>query len=96
MKKQVTLGLTAALAAAVLLPTVANAHSPYEVRQMLRDHGYYRINFTDRVLPTYQLNACKRNKRFHLHVNYYGDITRRERIGWCGFARKRLRWRYVH
>ena len=66
----------------------ANAHSPQAVRYKLQDHGYSRIRFTDRVLPIYQLNACRRGRRFHMHVNYYGEVVRRERIGYCPDARR--------
>jgi hypothetical protein len=30
-----------------------------------------------------QINACKDGNRWHLHANYYGDITHRRWIGPC-------------
>lgn len=96
MLKRFALGLSTAVLASVALTSIASAHTPHDVRHKLQDRGYYNINFTDRVLPTYQLNACKRHKRFHLHVNYYGEVTRRRRIGWCGRHRSHVRKRYVY
>lgn len=76
------------LPAVTLFAVQAEAHSPQAVRYKLRDSGYSRIRFTDRVLPIYQLNACRGGRRFHLHVNYYGEVVRRYSIGWCSNARR--------
>ena len=91
MLKSVALGgLAATISMLAVAP--ASAHTPQKVRYMLQDRGFYRIHFTDRYLPTYRLNACRRGKRFHLHVNFYGEVTLLERTGWCG--RKRYSRRY--
>ena len=85
LKSVMLAGITAAISLLAVAP--ASAHTPHKVRHMLQDRGYYRIQFTDRVLPTFQVNACRRGMRFHLHVNYYGEVTRYDRIGWCKHRR---------
>ena len=82
-------GMAAAFSILAIAP--ASAHTPQKVRYMLQERGYYKINFTDRILPVFQLDACRRGKRFHLHVNFYGDVTRRDRIGWCDSRRQSRR-----
>ncbi|MEL6373467.1 MAG: OmpA family protein [Pseudomonadota bacterium] len=54
-----------------------------EIREVLRRRRYYRINFTDRRLPGLEAEACRNIRRFRLRLNRFGEITRRQRVGWC-------------
>ena len=77
---------TTLAAAAVLSATLAApafAHTPGEVHHQLRHRGYYNINFIVAHPPQYQVNACRDGGRFHLHINFYGDVTERSYIGRC-------------
>ncbi|MEL7542953.1 MAG: OmpA family protein [Pseudomonadota bacterium] len=56
---------------------------PRDVRRVLRARGFNRIRFTDRSLPRYQAEACKRDRRFELTINRFGQITDRRRRGRC-------------
>lgn len=77
--------LVAAIAAAALpLATSALAHTPSDVRHILRDHGYYNIDFIETNPPVYMANACRGHVRYHFHVDYYGQVTERRPIGRCG------------
>ena len=79
--------LAGAIAAAALASaTAANAHSAGEVEEILQNHGYSRIQFTDATPPNYMVNACKNGMRYHFHVNYRGDVTERSETGSCGIA----------
>ena len=55
-----------------------------EIRTILRAAGYNRIHIFDRQLPWYVAKACKRNKRFTVTLNRFGDITNRTPVGRCG------------
>ncbi|MEO0618250.1 MAG: hypothetical protein AAFZ01_03120 [Pseudomonadota bacterium] len=57
--------------------------NPRDVRRILRARGFNRIRFTDRRLPRYQAEACKRDRRFELTINRFGQITDRRRRGRC-------------
>jgi hypothetical protein len=92
--------LAGAVAAVVLIQvTAANAHSPHDVVHILRDHGYTEIEFVDPSPPNYMANACRDGIRYHFHVDYYGEVTERREIGYCGGIRddddddRRSRWR---
>lgn len=78
-----------ALSAASFSTAPAYAHSAYEVREMLRDWGFNRIEVIDAQLPKYQFEACQRGDRYHLHADYYGTITEKHQIGSCGGDRRR-------
>ena len=64
-------------------PLIKVAYQPPRIRRILRNRGYYRINFTDRYLPVYKARACRNGKRFHLRINRWGNIMSRNRIGNC-------------
>jgi hypothetical protein len=32
----------------------------------------------------YSFNACKRGVRYHIHVNWYGDLVQVDELGSCG------------
>ena len=62
---------------------VQRVHSLYEARHRLADSGYYDIQIERASLP-YSFLACRRGTRYHLHVDYYGDIIQADQIGRCG------------
>lgn len=72
-----------ALSAASFAAAPASAHSAYEIKEMLRDWGFSRIEVIDAHLPKYQFEACQRGDRYHLHADYYGTITEKHQIGSC-------------
>ena len=57
-------------------------HSLHEARHSLRDLGYYDIEVERASLP-YSFRACKRGVRYHIHVNYYGDLVQVDELGRC-------------
>jgi hypothetical protein len=82
--------LAGAIAAAALASaTTANAHSAGDVEEILQDHGYSRIQFTDTNPSNYMVNACKGDTRYHFHVNNRGEVTERREIGSCGVVQYR-------
>ncbi len=54
-----------------------------QVRRKLRDEGYNRIKFTDRELPRYVAEACRRDRRVELVLSRRGKIREERRIGRC-------------
>ena len=60
----------------------ASAHSVYEAEQTLYQHGYSDIRLERASLP-YSFNACKRGVRYHIHVDYYGDLVEVDAMGAC-------------
>ena len=57
-------------------------HSLHEAKHSLRDLGYYDIQVERASLP-YSFHACKRGVRYHIHVNYYGDLAQVDELGRC-------------
>ena len=57
-------------------------HSLSEARHSLHDRGYYDIEVERASLP-YSFRACKRGVRYHIHVNYYGDLVQVDELGRC-------------
>jgi hypothetical protein len=57
-------------------------HSLHEAKHSLRDLGYYDIEVERASLP-YSFHACKRGVRYHIHVNYYGDLVQVDELGRC-------------
>jgi hypothetical protein len=71
-------------------------HSLYEAKHTLRDLGYYDIQVERANLP-YSFIACKRGARFHIHINYYGDLVQVDEVGPCreyGYGSGHRRDRY--
>jgi hypothetical protein len=64
---------------------VQRVHSIYEAEDTLRRRGYYDVRLERASLP-YSFNACKRGLRYHIHVDYYGDLVQVDPIGNCGEA----------
>lgn len=79
-------------AAAMVLPMTADAHDSSQVRYELRQQGYTQLQFIVDEAP-FQVNACRDGERYHLHVNWYGNITERARVGECGRQWSAQPWR---
>ena len=62
---------------------VERVHSVYGAERSLHARGYYDIRLERPTLP-YSFSACKRGIRYHLHVDYYGDLVQINEIGRCG------------
>jgi hypothetical protein len=62
---------------------VQRVHSVYEAEESLRGRGYYDVRLERASLP-YSFNACKRGVRYHIHVNWYGDLVQVDPLGPCG------------
>jgi hypothetical protein len=67
---------------AIGLSGAASAHDAPQVRDELRERGYYDIRFIVDEAP-FQVNACRGAERYHLHVDWYGHVTERAAIGEC-------------
>lgn len=77
---------TAGLALATLgIAAPAHAHDVNQVRYELRERGYHNIRFIVAEAP-FQVNACRGGERYHLHVNWYGNITSSAYLGHCGYG----------
>src|SRR5215467_9019194 len=62
---------------------VQKVHTVYEAEETLQRRGYYDVRLERASLP-YSFNACKRGVRYHIHVDYYGDLVQVDPIGSCG------------
>jgi hypothetical protein len=58
-------------------------HSVYQAEETLYRRGYYDVRLERASLP-YSFNACKRGIRYHIHVDYYGDLVQVDEVGSCG------------
>ena len=104
------LAATATVNAASLAPSrnavadagslITKVHSLDEAQDTLSNRGFNNIRVERATLP-YSFNACKRGTRYHLHVNYYGQVEQADEIGPCreygnnddGDYRPRQHWR---
>ena len=85
--------LAGALALLVSGTSLASAHSGYEARDKLSALGYHDIR-TERInsLP-YSFTGCKHGTRYHIHVDYYGELTDVDEVGRCdGYDRGETRY----
>ena len=82
MRTQI-LSLAGVLTLAVAGASSAQAHSAYEARDVLRNHGFYDIRDQRTGSLPYSFIACKQGARYHLHVNYYGEVEQADEIGQC-------------
>ena len=57
-------------------------HSLDEAEETLYRRGFYDVRVERASLP-YSFNACKRGVRYHIHVNYYGDLVQVDEVGPC-------------
>lgn len=86
-----SIGPAMGLAALALGASAADAHSLYEAEDTLRGLGYYDVRVERATLP-YSFNACKRGVRYHIHVNWYGDLVQVDELGSCGDSGYRSRY----
>ena len=77
---------------ALMLPGPASAHDASQLRYELREQGYTQLQFIVDEAP-FQVNACRDGERYHLHVDWYGRISERARIGECGREWSAQPWR---
>ena len=61
---------------------IQKVHSLYEAKQKLYGLGYYDVRVERASLP-YSFTACKRGARYHIHVDYYGDLVQVDEVGRC-------------
>src|SRR5262244_4456751 len=61
---------------------VQKVHTVYEAEETLQRRGYYDVRLERASLP-YSFNACKRGVRYHIHVDYYGDLVEVDAMGAC-------------
>ena len=61
---------------------VQRVHSVYEAEETLYRRGYYDVR-VERTSVPYSFNACKRGIRYHIHVDYYGDLVQLDALGPC-------------
>jgi hypothetical protein len=57
-------------------------HSVYQAEATLHRRGYYDVRLERPTLP-YSFSACKRGVRYHIHIDYYGDLTQVDPRGPC-------------
>jgi hypothetical protein len=57
-------------------------HSVDQAEDTLYRRGYYDVRLERPTLP-YSFSACKRGVRYHVHVDYYGDLVQVDPIGRC-------------
>jgi hypothetical protein len=95
MRTQI-LSLASLLTLAAAGATSAQAHSAYEARDVLRNHGFYDIQ-NERVssLP-YSFIACKEGTRYHLHVSYQGEVEQADEVGQCRGHESHYEYRRPH
>lgn len=56
------------------------------IRNYLRSKGYNRIDFVDRTVPHYEVNACQKEKLMRINMRDSGFIIRESRIGTCSYG----------
>ena len=78
--RNTTIGEAIGLAALALGASAAYAHTLDEATDMLYGLGYYDVRVERASLP-YSFNACKRGVRYHIHVNWYGDLVQVDELG---------------
>ena len=61
---------------------IQKVHSLYEAKHTLYGLGYYDVRVERASLP-YSFTACKRGERYHIHVDYYGDLVQVDEVGPC-------------
>ena len=62
------------------MPTYAQ--NVEQVQRKLKLEGYDQIEFTRTKVP-FRVNVCRKDWRLHLHIDYYGKVTKRTLIGFC-------------
>ena len=71
-------------AAGIARPGAFNevSETVHAARDTLYRRGYYDVQLERSSLP-YSFNACKRDIRYHIHVDYYGGLVEIEAVGRC-------------
>lgn len=72
---------------------VIKVHSARRVHDMLHNYGYDRVRLVRQRAdydgnPIYVFRACDGRKRYKIKVNWYGEVIKKHRAGWC-FRRDR-------
>ena len=67
---------------------VIKVHSARRVHDMLHNYGYDRVRLVRQRTdydgkPIYVFRACDGRKRYKIKVNWYGEIIKKRRAGWC-------------
>lgn len=60
-----------------------NALRPSQIRRLLTNNGFTRVQFIDRRLPNYVVEACRGDRRFRLTLQGDGRVRQRDLIGRC-------------
>jgi hypothetical protein len=95
MRTQI-LSFASVLTLAVAGASTAQAHSASGARDVLRNHGFYDIqNERTDSLP-YSFIACKQGTRYHIHVNYYGEVEQADEVGQCRGHEAQYEYRRPH
>lgn len=68
--------------------TVIKVHSPRRAHDMLHNYGYDRVHLVRQRedyngKPIYVFRVCGGRKRYKIKVNWYGEIIKKRRAGWC-------------
>ena len=77
-----SIGAAVGMAAIASGASTALAHTLDEAEETLYGLGYYNVRVERASLP-YSFNACKRDSRYHIHVDYYGTLVQVDRLGPC-------------
>ncbi len=72
---------------------IIHVHNYYSKIDILRDRGFRRIRSRGSSGDTHYFKACRKGLRYHIAVNYYGEITSCVEVGHCGFRRHLRRYR---
>lgn len=86
--RKIDIGTAVGLATLAFSASAAKAHSLGEAEDTLYGLGYYEVRIERATLP-YSFNACKRGVRYHIHINWYGDLVQVDEVGSCGDERYR-------
>ena len=65
-----------------------NVHSARHVHDMLHSYGYDRVTLVRQRTDydgkaIYVFRACDGQKRYKIRVNWYGEVIKKQRRGWC-------------
>ncbi len=76
------IGVAIGLTVLALGTSSANAHTLDEAKQTLRGLGYHDVRIERASLP-FSFNACRHGVRYHIHMNWYGDLVQVDPLGRC-------------
>lgn len=81
--RKINIAAAIGLATLAFSASAAKAHSLGEAEETLYGLGYHDVRVERATLP-YSFNACKRGVRYHIHMNWYGDLVQVDEVGSCG------------